>query len=155
MRVGSDHERSGYHVTALHHDLVPNARTRRVEIYPVLSGKCFDRPVFLLVRLILVLDVVVQRKHQLLRFVDLLRPNALELAHDRRRVVVRHHPMRANGKEVARTQRAGRTLGMWACAIFSVMVWGMDPPGTTNPVGTGALAGPGERSSQGRRTLHP
>ena len=104
MRVGSHHKRSRHNVAALDHDLVADAGTSGIEINLVLFRKGFNRTVFLLIRFILVLNVVIESKNQLLRIIDLLRPNALELAHHGRGVVVSHHTMRANGEEVCRAQ---------------------------------------------------
>ena len=81
-----------------------DAGTSGIEINLVLFRKGFNRTVFLLIRFILVLNVVIESKNQLLRIIDLLRPDALELAHHGRGVVVSHHAVRANGEEVCRTQ---------------------------------------------------
>src|SRR5437870_2209687 len=105
VRIGGDHKRARHHVPACHHDLVANAGTGGIKIHPVLLGECLNRAVLLLIRLILILNIMVERKHKLRGIMNLLRADLLELAHDRRRVVVCHDIARMNGDEVSRSQR--------------------------------------------------
>ena len=111
MRIRCDHERTGNYVSAFDHDLVADARARRIEIHAVLFGEGFDGAVLLLVRFVLVLDVVIEGEHHLLRVFQPLRADALELAHDGRRVVVRHAAMRTDGEEISGAQRTIRPFG--------------------------------------------
>src|SRR5262249_48198047 len=60
-----------------------------------------DRAIFLLVGLVLVLNVMVEGKDELFGIVNLFCSNRLELAHDRRRVVMGHDVERADGDEIA------------------------------------------------------
>ena len=87
---------------------MPDATPRGVERDPVLARERFDRSVLGEVRLRLVLDVVIQRKHRLLRIEDARRPDGLELLHDRGRVVVRHDVIGTQDDEVPGPDRAGR-----------------------------------------------
>ena len=111
MRIGGDNERPGHHVSALDHDLVADARTRWIEFHAMLFGKCFDRAVLLQIGFVPVLDVVIESEDKLRWIVNLFGANALELAHDRRGVVVGHDAMRADGNEVTGAQRAFRAFG--------------------------------------------
>ncbi len=111
MRIGRDHKRSGHDISPFHHDLVSDARTRRIEIHAVMFRETFNRPVFVQVRIFLILNIVIERKHQLPGVMNLLRPNRLKLLHHRRSVVMRHHPMRPNSDKVPRPQRPLRPLG--------------------------------------------
>ena len=77
VRIGGHDERPGNNISALHHDLVADARTRGIEIHAVIFREAFDGLVLLQVRIFLVLDVVIERKHQLLGIVNLLRADAL------------------------------------------------------------------------------
>ena len=61
VRVGRDHEVARQHIATLHHDLVADARTRRVEVDAMLRSESFHAAVFGEVRLVRVLDVVVER----------------------------------------------------------------------------------------------
>ncbi len=105
VRIGGDHKRARHHVPAFHHDLVANAGTGGIKIHPVLLGERLNRAVLLLIRLILILNIVVERKHELLRIMNFLRPDPLKLAHDRRSVVMCHDIARVNGDEISRTER--------------------------------------------------
>ncbi len=77
----------------------------------MIFGEALDGPVLLQVRIFLVLDVVIERKDQLLGILDLLRADALELAHHRRGIVMRHHAVRADGNKIPGPQRPLRPLG--------------------------------------------
>ena len=81
MRIRCHRERTRNHIPALHHDLVPNARSGRIKIYTLLLRKRFNRAVLLEVRFFLILDVMIERERKLLRIFHLLRADALELAH--------------------------------------------------------------------------
>src|SRR6266849_2620159 len=100
MRIRCNHERTGDHISPLHHDLVSNARSGRIEVHALLFGERFNRAVLLLVRFILILDVMVECEHELLRVLHLLCADTLELAHHCRRVVMRHTAMRTNRQEI-------------------------------------------------------
>src|SRR5581483_11545219 len=102
---------SRHDVSALNHNLVPDARPRGIEIDSVLFRERLNRAIFLLVGLVLVLNIVVKGKDDLLRVMDLLCTDALELAHDGGRVVVGHDMERANGDEVSGAKRAIGTFG--------------------------------------------
>ena len=78
---------------------------------PCYLANAFDGLVLLQVRIVLVLDVVIERKNQLLGILDLLRPDGLELLHHRRSVVVRHDVVRTDGDEVPGPQRPLRPFG--------------------------------------------
>jgi hypothetical protein len=54
---------------------------------------------------------VIERESELLRIFHLLRADALELAHHRRRVVVGHAAVRTNRQEIPRPQRPRRPFG--------------------------------------------
>src|SRR5437588_248719 len=82
VRVRSNYKRSRYRITALDHYLVSNSRACWVKVHTVLFRESVNGAVLLLISLILVLDVVLERKDQLLRIVNLLCSNALEFAHD-------------------------------------------------------------------------
>src|SRR5579862_6408127 len=77
----------------------------------MLAGKSLYRAVFLDVRLVMILNVVIQGKHQLLRIRNLFRPNRFELAHHSRRVVMGQRVERPNREEVPCTQRTIRAFG--------------------------------------------
>ena len=104
MRVRSHYERSRYCISALHHDLVTNARACGIEINSVLLGECLYGAIFGLVRFVFVLNVVIECKNKLFGIVNLLRADALEFLHHRRSVVVGHYMMRSNRDEVSRAQ---------------------------------------------------
>src|SRR5208283_3123302 len=108
VRIRCHYERSGKNISALHHNLVADARARRVKIHAMLLGERFDGAVLFLVRLDLILNIVIQREHHLPRIFQFLRPDTLELAHDRRSVVVRHAAMRPDRQEIPRPQRPFR-----------------------------------------------
>ena len=111
VRVRGHHKRSGHNISALHHDLVADARTRGIEINAMIFREALDGLVLVQVRIVLVLDVVVEGKHQLLGILNLLRSNGLKLLHHRRSIVMRHHAMRTDGDEVAGAQRPLRPFG--------------------------------------------
>ena len=83
----------------------------RIEIHALLFRERFNRAVFLQVRFILILDVMIERERELLRIFHFLRADALELAHHRRGVVVRHAAVRTNRQEIPRPQRPRRPFG--------------------------------------------
>src|SRR5436305_6385991 len=72
------------------------------------SGEGRDGAILLLIGLVLILNVVIQREYRLLRVVQLLSANCLELRHNRRRVVIGHEMEGADGDEVS---TAKRTIG--------------------------------------------
>src|ERR1035438_6503876 len=111
MGIRCDDERTWDHVPAFHHDLVSNARSRRLPIYSLLLGERFNRAILLQVRFVLVLDVMIERERKLLRILHFLGANALELAHHRRSVVMRHAAVRTNGQKIPRAQRTCWPLG--------------------------------------------
>ncbi len=111
VRIRCHHKRTRHHITALHHDLVTNARPRRIEIHALLFCKGFNGAILLQVRFIPILDVVIECESKLLRIFHLLRADALELTHHRRRVVVRHAAMRTNREEIPRPKRPRRSFG--------------------------------------------
>src|SRR5580700_11264533 len=100
MRVGCDHEGSRRDISALHHDLMTDAGTRRIEVDAMLFRKCLDGPIFLVIGFVLVLDVVIECEDKLLWVVNLLGADAFELTHYRRGIVVGHHMMRPDRDEV-------------------------------------------------------
>ena len=118
VRVGRHNERPGHDVTALDHDLVPDARTGGIEVDAVLFGEGFDSAIFLLIRFVLVLDIVVERKDELFRIMNFLSANAFKLAHHGGRIVVGHNAMRANREKVSRAQRPRWALGHVALSNF-------------------------------------
>ena len=54
---------------------------------------------------------MIESKDELFGIVNLFRANALKFLHHRRRVVVRHDVVRANGDEVPSAQRPFRSFG--------------------------------------------
>ena len=82
VRIGGDDKRSRHNITALHHDLVADARTCGIEIDSVFFGKGLDRAVFLQVDLILILDVVIEGKDKLFGLANLFRADCFELTHN-------------------------------------------------------------------------
>ncbi len=83
VRVGGDDEGSGHNIAALHHNLVSDARACGIEVYLMFFGKGLNRSIFLQVGLVLILDVVIEREHELPGIENLLRTNRFELAHHR------------------------------------------------------------------------
>ncbi len=81
---------------------MPNAGARGVEIHAVIFGEPFDGLVLVKIRIFLVLNVVIERKHQLPGIVNLLRSDALKFLHHRRSIVVRHDSVWTDGHKVAR-----------------------------------------------------
>src|SRR5581483_4857682 len=118
MRIGGNDERSRHDISALHHDLVSDAGARRIEVDALLFCERFNRAIFLLVGLVLVLNVVVEGEYQLFGIVNLFCANAFELTHHRGGVVVRHDSMRTNGNEVSGPQRAIWSLSEMALRDF-------------------------------------
>ena len=111
VRVGRDYKRSRHDISALNHDLVADARAGRIEIYPVLLREGFNRAVFLQIGFVVILYVVVQGENELPWNTYLLRADRLELAHDSRRVVVRHYVKWPDGNEIAGAPRSLGTIG--------------------------------------------
>ena len=111
VRIGRDHKRSRHNISPLHHDLVSNTRTRRIEIHAVIFREAFNRLILVQIRVFFILDVVIQRKHQLPGIVNLLRADGLKLLHHRRSIVMRHHAMRPDGNKIPGPQRPLRPLG--------------------------------------------
>ena len=68
----------------------------------MLLGERLNCAILLLIYFVLILNIVIERKHKLRGIMNLLRPDPLELTHDRRSVVMRHDAMRADGDEVSR-----------------------------------------------------
>src|SRR5581483_7599066 len=111
MGVGGYNEGAGYDVTALHHYLVADARSRGIKVDPMLFGESLNSAVFLLVGFVLVLNVVVEREYQLFGIMNFFRADSLEFAHHSGSVVVGHHVKWADGNEIAGPQRTFRSFG--------------------------------------------
>src|SRR5207253_777006 len=101
----------GNDVPALHHDLVTDTRARGIEVDAMLFGEGFDSAIFFQVRVVAVLDVVVESEHNLVRVVNFFCADTLELAHHRGGVVMGHHAMRADGNEVSSTKGPPGSFG--------------------------------------------
>ncbi len=110
MRVGGDDERPRHHVLLLDHHLVPDAGARRIEVHPLFTGKRLDGGVFGQVLGRVVLDVVIEREHRLLRIVDARGSDGAELRHHRSRVVVGHHVVGSHREVITRDQPSGRPI---------------------------------------------
>ena len=100
VRVAAHHQAARRDVALLDHHLVADPRAGRVEVDPVLARKRLDLGVLAEVLGRGVLNVVVDGKDRLARVMDLESAVAahdrLELAHDRRRVVVGHDVLGAD-----------------------------------------------------------
>jgi hypothetical protein len=83
-----------------------DARSRGVEVHPLLRRECLDVPILPEVCLRGVLDVVVQREDGLLAVADGGRADGEELLHHRRGVVMGHHVARPEGHHIADPERA-------------------------------------------------
>src|SRR5215471_12227642 len=83
-----------------------NASTDGVEIGSVFCGEAFDRVVFLEIGLVMILNVMVEGKDELLGIEDSLGADCLELANHGRGVVMCHHMKRTNRDKVAGTNGA-------------------------------------------------
>ncbi len=111
VRIGGDDERARQHVALLDHDLVADASARRVEVDAMLARKLLHATILGQVRLVSILDIVIGGEDRLLRVVDSLGADGLELLHHGRGVVVRHHVIRADGEEVSGAQGTVWSLG--------------------------------------------
>ena len=90
---------------------MPDAGARWIKIHTVLLGESLDGTVFGQVGVLFVLDIMIEGEDELFGIVNLLRANGLKFLHHRRRVVVRHNVVRANGDEVSGAQRPFRSFG--------------------------------------------
>jgi len=94
VAVAGHAETTGFHITFFDHDLVPDAAPRRIGRDAVGRGELGYGPVLGLVVLAEILDVMIEGEHGLPGVLDLGHAQPLELAHDRRGVVVGHDVIR-------------------------------------------------------------
>src|ERR1700751_5511553 len=97
---------------------MPNTSTDGVEIGPVFRGEAFNRMIFLHIGLVMILNVMVEGKDELLGIEDSLGADCLELANHGRGVVVCQHMKRTNRDKVSGADRAIGPIGKMGLSDF-------------------------------------
>ena len=125
MRVRTNHHASRRDVTVLHHHLMADTGSRTIEVDTMLIGEGFDLGVLPKIFRRVILNVMINGVDRLPGIMDFRCTNRLELAHDRRRIVMRHDVLGPDPYEIARIDASpiGKTNGMAGCNLLNERGW--------------------------------